>query len=56
MCHSYVNDWVNPGQQLQTSVDTDKAWWSLLSGTPIFFGKNTPLMVAQTKNVIRTKP
>ena len=33
--------WGNPNQGLQASVGTDKAQWSLLSGTPIFLGEGT---------------
>ena len=28
----------HPDHRLQASAGTDKAWWSLLSGTPIFLG------------------
>ena len=36
---SCANDLGHPTQHLQTSVDTDKAQWSLLSGTPISWGR-----------------
>ena len=36
--HSCKNDWEHPDQLSQASVSTNKAQWSLLSGTAIFLG------------------
>ena len=44
ICHSCMNNQEHPNQWLQTSVSTDKAWWSLLSsGAPICSSWEHPL-------------
>ena len=44
-------NWVLPNLYMLASISTNKAWWSLLLGTPVFVAEHVNLMVTQAKKV-----